>query len=315
MSQFTVALSKTVLSDLLTAAESGFYTVLSDTKTSGAMTVSYDLGIKMQGGTFGLSNNTINFDNVQVVNNPSTLDMTIQLPNLCTPSFTIPIINVTVGSVCLFSSPPQLNIHLDLTNYLELAVSIDAGAVIKYYNNPAWAPGMSDMDAYKTVVPPSSNALNAWQIFAKPTNVNVQIHIIGSLGAAFSTAVQNAFSNLIGQLPGWAQPLAWGILGPLDLFIAVLLGITGSVVDWILGLLTGLFNLASVLETPIAQYFASKYFLSLPDPVAIPFDDPVIPGIVPAPVPAVVWNPVFISIRNPSVAISPDEMVISTDIA
>jgi len=309
MSQFIVAVNKSVLSDLLKAAEKGFATVVIDSKTSGAFTASYNIGVKLEGGTFGLSNNTINLDNVQVVNDPSKFGLTIQLPNLCTPSFTIPIINVTVPSVCVFSSPPQIQLDLDLKNYLDISVTIDAGALIKYYHNPAWQIGMSTMDAYK------ANALNAWQIYANPTRVDVQIHVTGSLGAAFATAVQNAFNNLLSPLPGWLQAIAWALIGPVVLFVELILGIVGSVGDWILGLFTTLFNLASVLETPIARYFASHYFFPLLDPVAIPFDDPVVPGVLPAPVPAVSWNPLFISLRNPSLAIDPNEMVLSTDIA
>jgi hypothetical protein len=309
MSQFTLALNKSVLTQLLQAAESGFYTVVNDTKTSGAFTASYDIGVKLQGGTFTLSPGNIDIDNVNVVNDPSTFGLTIQLPNFCTPSFTIPIINVTVPSVCVFSSPPQIHLDLDLKNYLDIKVSVHAGAVLQHFNNPAWLPALSNMDAYK------AHALNAWHIFAHPSSVDVTIHITGSLAVAFATAVQNAFNNLISPLPGWAKAIVIAIVGPVVVFIEAILGITGAVGDFILGLLTTLFNLASVLQTPIAQYFASKYFFSLSDPVPIPFKDPAIPPVVPAPTPPVDWNPLFIFIRNPALAISSDELVVSADIA
>ena len=311
MAQFIVAVNQSVVQDVFLAAESGFVKVFSGTDTSGAMTATYDIGVKLSGGSVAFSNaGTLNLTNVNVTTSPCKLNLAIQLPNLCTPSIDLGLF--TIPGFCLFSSPPVLDFDLDLSGFLVVNVTLDCGLGIKHVNNPNWQAGMSDMDAYSA----NPQALNAWQIYPViPNNgVLVQINLVGNLAALLDGAINTGVANLVGTLPGWMQPIAWVLIGPVLLFVDAIVGIGADVTQWVLGLLTGLFNLTAVFQTPIAQYFASQVVFPISDPIPIQFAEPGVPLQPPNP-PPVNWNPLFISLKNPSVTINATEMVVSTDIA
>jgi hypothetical protein len=313
MSQVIVAVDQSVVSDIFMAAESGFVTVLQDTKVSGALTVSYDIGVQMKGGTLAFTNaNTLNLTGVNVIDNPCSLTMTIVLPNLCTPAVTL-FGHVIIPSVCLFTSQPVIDFNLNLQGFLDVNLTLACGLGIRHYNNPGWTAGMSDMDAYKALPKP---VLNQWQIYPViPNNgVNVQISLQGSLAAALDGAINAAVANLVGTLQPALQPIAWLLIGPVLLFVDAVVGIGADVTQWVLSLLVGLFDLAAAFQTPIAQYFASKVFVPIDDPFPINFKDPALPLQAPNP-PAVAWNPLFVSFQNPTVTINATEMVVTSDIA
>ncbi len=311
MSQFTVAVNQSVVTDAFLAAESGFVKVLSGSGTQGALTASYNIGVKLSGGTLAFTNaNTLSLSNVNVTDSPCTLELAIQLPNLCTPSIDLGLF--TIPGMCLFSSPPVLDFKLDLSNFLVVNLNVNCGLGIKHFNNPNWHAGMSTMDAYSA----NPQALNAWQIYPViPNNgINIQISLHGDLGGALDGAINTGVANLVSTLPGYLQPVAWLLIGPAVLFVDAIVGIGADVAQWILSILVGLFDLASVFQTPIAQYFAGQVLFPIPDPIPIQFAEPALPLQPPNP-PAVNWNPVFVSLKNPSLAINATEMVVPTDIA
>ncbi|HEY5039630.1 MAG TPA: hypothetical protein VIJ93_11205, partial [bacterium] len=67
MAQFTVAVNQSVVQDVFLAAESGFVQVFNGTGNSGSFTASYNIGLKLSGGSLAFSNaGTLNLTNVNV---------------------------------------------------------------------------------------------------------------------------------------------------------------------------------------------------------------------------------------------------------
>jgi hypothetical protein len=103
-------------------------------------------------------------------------------------------------------------------------------------------------------------------------------------------------------LPGWAVDLVMAFLGPIIDLITGLLGITTSIAEWLSNLLGSVFGLVPLLETAIADYFASKYPL-------FQFEDPF--PILPASGGLI---PVKIPIRNLAATIDSQEMIVQANV-
>ena len=110
------------------------------------------------------------------------------------------------------------------------------------------------------------------------------------------------FDNLFPSwLPGWAVDIIMAFLGPIVDLITGLLGITTSIAEWLSNLLGNVFGLVALLETAIADYFASKYPL-------YQFEDPF--PILPASGGLI---PVKIPIRNLAATIDSQEMIVHSE--
>ena len=60
-------------------------------------------------------------------------------------------------------------------------------------------------------------------------------------------------------VPGWAKDLIWALIGPIFDLVKSILGIVGSIEDWLSDLLNSVFDLLGIIETAIADYFAAQY--------------------------------------------------------
>jgi hypothetical protein len=301
MSHITLAASANAFEEIFNVAENNFKFSKSANATFGPFSAGYSVACHLQGGTLTLNNdNTVEVANLEVVWDTLQVQVCLNLPQLCIGGYCI-IPNPFGG--CLVSLPKicvggPICIGPDLSGLVSLIQDVKAGLNAVYFVDPARTAGQSDLDAE------FAGHSNMWKIFLNPTLVDVlPIDVPATIDNIVENLLKQAIKNtILNGLPGWAQDLILDILGPvLDLFKS-LVGLVGSLTDWFTNLLSNVFGLVPLLETAVAQYFASQYPLySFEDPFPILQASN---GLIPVKIP----------IRNLAAIVDASEMVISADV-
>lgn len=297
MSHITIAASAKAFQALFNEVETNFNFSKSDSANFGPFSASYAVGVKLSGGTLTLNNdNTMELQDVDIIFTPLDFKVCINLP--CIPSFCVipdPWNGCLVGfpGFCFGSVCADLN----LSGVTSQITDLKASLLPKYYVDPARLPGWTDLDAEL------NGHSNQWQIFIDPVWVNISpIDVPATIDNLLKNAIENAISNALSGLPGWMVDIIMAFLGPIIDLITSLLDITTSIAEWLSNLLGNAFGLLGILETAIADYFASKYPL-------FPFEDPfpilkAAGGLIPVKIP----------IRNLTATINSSEMIVQADV-
>ncbi len=301
MSHITIAASANAFGQLFKAVRDNFTFAKSDTGDFGPFSASYSVALHLEDGTIQLNNdNTVEIKNVDIVFDTLTLKLCFNLPGFCIPSFCIipdPWNGCLVGFPGFCIGGP-ICVPLDLSGLTSKISDIKASLVPKYFVDPARDPSWSDLDAEFNGHP------NKWRIFIDPVFVHIDpIDIPATIGNILENVLKDAINNSFPSwLPGWAKDIIWAFLGPLLDVIKTALGIAGDIADFISNLLGNLFDLLGLIETALADYFASQYpIYQFEDPY------PVLPG-------SGGLIPVKIPIRNLSATVNSKEMVVLADV-
>jgi hypothetical protein len=274
----------------------------SDNGSWGPFTWSYTVQFHLQGGTLQLNNDdTVEVKHLDVVWDQLKFQVCFNLPGFC------------VGGWCIIPDPfdgcwvslPQICIGgpiclpLDLSGLVSEVEDLKSNLVAKYFVDPTRPPGVSDLTAEFL------NKSNQWQVFLTPVFVDVlPIDVPATIENILENLFKQAIQNLFSWVPGWAWSLIWAVLGPLLDLLKSILGITEDIQNWVEDLINKIFNLVAVIETAIAQYFASQNSL-------FQFEDPypILDGASShSPI------PVKIPIRNLAAHVNAQEMVVTADI-
>jgi|ERR1017187_1257746 hypothetical protein len=303
MSHITLAASANTFNQIFDVAEKKFSFNKQDGGSWGPFSASYSVAAHLNGGGITLNkDNTVEISNVQVVWDALKVQVCFNLPGFC------------VGGFCILPSPWGCIVHApkicvggpvcigpDFSGLVSLIQDVKAGLNAVYFVSPQRTAGQSDLDAE------FAGYSNQWKIFLNPTLVDVQpIDIPATIDNMIENLVKQAIDDaFLSWLPGWAQDLVWDVLGPLlDLFNNII-GIVGNLTDWFTNLLGNVFGLVPLIETAVAQYFASQYPLySFEDPY------PILPGSQ-SPGSLI---PVKIPIRNLAAVVNSSEMVVTADV-
>ncbi|MFZ0662891.1 MAG: hypothetical protein WAM66_09385 [Acidobacteriaceae bacterium] len=301
MSHITIAASAKAFQQLFNQVENNFSFSKSDTANFGPFSASYSVSVHLSGGSLQLNNdNTIELQDVDIVFGTLDLKLCFNLPVFPIPGFCLvpdpwngclvgfPGFNIG-GPVCL---------DLNLSGLTSQITDLKANLLPKYYIDPARQPGWTDLDAEL------NGHSNQWQIFIDPVLVNVTpIDVPATIDNILMNAIHTAVENMLPSwLPGWAVDFVMAVLDPIIDGITALLGIVTGAAEWLSDLLGNLFGLVSLLETAIADYFASKYPL-------FQFEDPF--QILPASGGLI---PVKIPIRNLAATIDSQEMIVQANV-
>ncbi len=301
MSDITLAASADAFEQIFNDVQKNFTFSKSDSGSFGPFSASYAIALHLQDGTLTLNNdNTIEVADLQIVFDTLDVEVCFNLPGWCVGGFCI-VPDPWNG--CLVNFPGfciggPICPSLDLSGLVSEITEFKAGLDVNYYIDPARLPSWSDLDAEMHGHP------NKWQIFIDPTVVDINpIDVPATVANLLEKAVKDAIEDLIpGWVPDWAIDILWAIIGPIVEFIVEELGILGSIADWLESLLDDDFNLLSVIETAIADYFASQY------PI-YQFEDPY--PVLPASGSLI---PVKVPIRNLTATIDSQEMVVLANV-
>jgi len=302
MSHFTVAASARALEQMFALVRDNLNVSKSDNGSWGPLTWSYDVQFHLQGGTLQLNNDdTLEIKHLDVVWDKLQFQICFNLPGFCVGGWCIvpdPFDGcwVSLPKICIGG---PICLPIDLSGLVSQIDDLKANLVAQYWIDPTRPPGITDLTAE------FQNKSNQWKVFLNPVFVDVlpidaPATIANIIENAFKQAIEAAFS----WVPSWAWSLIWAVLGPLLDLLKSILGIVEDIENWVEDLLNNIFNLAALIETLVAQYFASQNSL-------FQFEDPY---------PIMDGNaahnpiPVKIPIRNLAAHVNAQEMVVTADI-
>jgi hypothetical protein len=300
MSNLTVAASAKAFEQMFALVRDNLHLSHSDGGSWGPLNWSYDVAFHLEGGTLQLNNNnTVEIKHLDVVWDTLTAQLCFNLPGFCIGGECI-IPNPFGG--CLVSLPKiciggPICLPLDLSGLVSEIDDLKANLAPSYYVDPSRPAGVSDLTAE------FMGKSNAWRIFLNPTFVDVlPIDIPATIDNIIENLLKQAIQNAFPWIPGWAWSIIWAVLGPLLDLLKSILGIAEDIQNWIEDLINSVFNLAALVETAVAQYFASQYPL-------FTFEDPypILDGST-NPI------PVKIPMRNLAAVVDAQEMIVTADI-
>jgi hypothetical protein len=301
MSDVTIAASANAFEQLFIALRNNFTFSKSDSASFGPFSASYSVAMHLEGGTLTLNDDgTIEIKDVDIVWDTLKVEVCFNLPGWCVPSFCIvpdPWNGCLVGFPGFCLGGP-ICAPLDLSGLVSEISDVKASLAPMYYIDPARMPGWSDLDAELNGHP------NKWRIFIDPEWVNVEpIDIPDTVTDLLDNAVKNAIDNAIPSwVPGVVKDILWALIGPILDLVTSVLGIVGSIADWLADLLDNQFNLLADIETAIADYFASQYpIFEFEDPYPILAAEP---GLIPVKIP----------VRNLTATVDSHEMTVLADV-
>jgi len=263
-------------------------------------------GGHLENGTVALANdNTITVTNLAMKWDTLRVGLDVDIPEICVGGFCI-IPNLTGGcavrapQVCAFSANPDFTIPLDLSGLVTSRLTATIRPLTRYGVETTRPSTMSDLDAEDLNIP------NEWAVFLDPLFLHVEfIDIPDFVANLLTQAVDAAVDAALSFLPGWARDLIKSILGGAISIIRTVLGIPGDIVDWLSHLLGVDLNLFDLVTTALAQYLAK-------DQPLLKNEDPF--PILAAQTTPVALIPVKIPVRDLSVQINADEMVLQAKV-
>jgi hypothetical protein len=302
MSDITLAASANAFEKLFDYVVENFKYSKSEKAEFGPFSASYAIAVHLEDGSVTLTNEgTIDVSGLKVVFDTLEAEVCFSIPEWCVGDFCIVpdpwggcLVNFPGFCVGGFSICPEIN----LSGLVSDVTDFDANLIASYYIDPARLPSWSDLEAEMHGHP------NKWQIFINPTLVDINpIDVPATIANVLENAIKSAIEDAIpGWVPHFFVELLWDIIGPILSVITDVLGIVGEIDEWFENLLNETFNIVSLLETGLADYFASKFPL---EEIEDPF--PVLPeagGLIPVKIP----------IRELAATIDAQEMIVTANV-
>lgn len=303
MPHLRVAASEHAFVELFTTVRDSFHPSTSGSESLGPFSVSWNVGVELQGGTVDLqSDGTVALEELDVVYNPLQLAFGFDFPEVCLGGFCILWIPfagcvVEIPEVCLFSGDPDISVGVDLGGLIESEVSGAFRLVPKYEIDPGRTPAMTDLDAEDAGVP------NRWNIYFDIVWIDLDlIDIADTVGNLLDQAIEDAIDTFLFFLPGWVRDLFAFLLDPLVDVVRAVLDIGDDIDEWLSDLLNVSIGLFDTVLAFVIDHFASQMPLfGFEDPFPfLGYEGALIPVKVP--------------IRDLTVSVDDIEMTLACDI-
>lgn len=279
MKHITIAASSRAFTELFAVLRNGFTFTNADGGTFGPFSANYSVSLHLSGGSVQLNDDdTVEVKNLLVEWDTLKLDLCFDLPGFC------------IGGYCLVPDPwngclvgvPKICIGgpicipIDLSGLVSKIAEFRANLLASYFVDPTRDPAWSDLDAE------FNGKSNQWRVFLNPVFVHVDpIDIPASLGNIIANLVTDAIRNTLPG-PDWLKDLLIAALGPVLDLLKSILGFVDDITGFIADLLGNKFDLLGILETAIADYFASHHPLYwFEDPYPIITGSGLIPVKIP----------------------------------
>lgn len=302
MSHVTIAASANAFTQLFNAMRDNFHFSKSDSGSFGPFTASYSVALHLDGGNVTLNDDgTLEIKDVDIVFDTLSASACFNLPGFCVGGWCVvpdPWNGCLVGIPKICIGGP-ICVPLDLSGIVSEITDVKASLLAKYYVDPARPPGVSDLTAE------FAGHSSKWQVFIDPAWVHIDpINVPDTIENVFENIVKNAIYNMMGPLPGWMKDLLWAAIEATGIINLVkgILGFVGSIADWVENLLNSIFDIVGLIETAVADYFASKYpIYEFEDPY------PILPasgGLIPVKIP----------IRDLKATVNSHEMIVTANV-
>jgi hypothetical protein len=300
MSHFTLAASAKAFEQMFGLVRDNLHISTSDNDSWGPFTWNYAVKFHLQNGTIHLNNDdTVEIRHLDVVWDQLQFTLCFDLPGFCVGDWCIDL--GPFGDLCL---PPvciggPICLPLDLSGLVTEIGELKAKLAPKYFIDPTRPAGVSDLAAEFL------GKSNEWRVYLRPVEVYVvPLDAPATIANLIETRFRQAIENKFSWVPGWAWSFLWDLLGPLLDLLKSILGIADDLDSWVEDLLNNIFKLRAVIETMVADYFASQYPL-------FKFEDPY--PILDGP-PSHNPIPVKIPLRHLASHVNAQEMVVTADI-
>jgi len=300
MSHITLAASERAFVELFKLVRDGFAFAKSDGGTFGPFSASYSIALHLEKGTVQLNDDgTIEIKALDVVWDTLKLTVCFDFPGFTIPGFCVipdPWNGCLVGIPDIPIGGP-ICIPLDLSGIVSEISEIRARLRTRYFVDPGRLPGWTDLEAEFAGKP------NKWQVFIDPDFVSVDpIDIPASIGNLFENLVEKAIEDL---LPDWVPDIVkdvlMALLAPVVDIVKAVMDVFDSVEDFLQDLLGDKLDLLGIIETAVADHFASEFPIDVfEDPYPILTDPPLIPVKIP--------------VRNLKADVNSREMIVTGDI-
>jgi hypothetical protein len=275
MKHVTIAASAKAFTKLFDKLRDNFTLSKSDSGSFGPFSASYSVKMHLSGGSVQLNDDdTVEVKNLLIEWDTLKLTLCFNLP--CIPGICI-IPDPWNG--CLLGTPEiclgSICIPIDLSGLVSKISDVKANLLTFYFVDPARDPSWTDLDAEDHGHP------NKWRVFINPVFVHVDpIDIPASLGNIIENLVEDAIKN---GLPGpdWLKDILLALFGPILDLLKTILGFVDDISSFISDLLGNTFDLLGIIETAVADYFASQHAIEFEDPFPIITGGGLIPVKIP----------------------------------
>ncbi|HLH44508.1 MAG TPA: hypothetical protein VKV74_16065 [Bryobacteraceae bacterium] len=252
MKHITIAASANAFTKLFNALRDKFTFSKSDSGSFGPFSASYSASMHLSGGSVQLNDDdTVEVKNLLVEWDTLKLTLCFNLPCIG-PYCAVPdpwngclvgIPEICLGSICL---------PIDLSGLVSKISDVKANLAASYFVDPARDPSWTDLDAEDHGHP------NKWRIFLNPVFVHVDpIDLPASLANIIDNLVTDAIKNLLPG-PDWLKDVLLALFGPILDMLKTILGFVDDITSFIQDLLGNTFDLLGIIETAVADYFASQ---------------------------------------------------------
>jgi hypothetical protein len=298
----TVAVADRAVQKVFDAVRASFRLQSSGAKDFGPFSVSYAVDAHLENGSLDLrSDGAIRLSQLDLAFDTLRACLGISIPEICLGGFCI-IPNPFGGCIlraprlCAFSGDPDINLCLEIGPFVRAELSAMLRPIVLYGVNPGRTPSMNDWDAF------DAGVQNAWQVFADPSAVDLDLFDIADIvGNLLDDALNAAIDTLLGPLPGWFKDLVRALLGPLVDVVRAILDFGDNFSEWLANTIGFNLNLFDIITNALVDFLAKKKpLLNLFEPVGIKDKSGLIPILVP--------------IESLSIEVTGDELVLGADV-
>lgn len=304
MAHVTVAASQKAFTKTLDFLRKNFRLQKSATVKQGRLTATYDLAFHLENGTIELRNDgTVRIKELDIKWDKLKLRLGVDIPEIKVGGFCI-IPNPFTGGcavrapeIKVFSANPDITLNLDLGSSVHTEVSVTARPELKYFTNPERHPADSDHDAREHGHP------HQWRIFIHPSQVDLDLFdVADTAGDLLKQAAEDAVNSALGGQPDWAKKAIKELVGSAIEIFRKALDLPDDLSEWLADLLKHTLGLTNLIIDAVGNYYVNNHPIALEDPF------PILPatqeGLI----------PVLVPLRNLSVRINAQELVVEADV-
>ncbi|MBE7172417.1 MAG: hypothetical protein INR73_17650 [Williamsia sp.] len=301
MAHLTLATNERAFNKIVERATEVFAISHSDSGSFGPFSASYSAGVRLEGGKVDLqSDGSIKISELDVIYDPLQVTLGLDIPTVSIGGFCI--IPTPFGcalrapKITLFAGNPDISVPINLSGLIRSEISGAFKLLPKYFINPAKGT-LSDHDAH------DANKANEWQLYLDPVWIDIDlIDVADTVGSILDGLADSIINNFLSWAPGWARGIVRRILSPVISLIRSALDFADDVDEWISNLLGVSLGLFDFVVQMVAEFFASRNSIfKVEDPFKmLDGSGTLIPILVP--------------VRDLSIAVNENEMVISTNI-